>query len=41
MIMNMFYMKKTDKWVWNDAPDDVLEVASFYSGTIGYICEYE
>ena len=39
--MNMFYMKKTDKWVWNDVPDDVLEVASFYSGTIGYICEYE
>ncbi|MBR1692259.1 MAG: C-type lectin domain-containing protein, partial [Lachnospiraceae bacterium] len=39
--MNMFYMKKTDKWVWNDVPDDILEVVEDYAGTIGYICEYE
>lgn len=39
--MNMFYMKSLDRWVWNDVPDDVLSVASFYSGSMGYICEYE
>lgn len=39
--MNMFYIKSKGIWVWNDVPDDILEVASFYSGTIGYICEYE
>lgn len=39
--MNMFYMKDLQRWVWNDVPDDILAVASFYQGTIGYICEYE
>ena len=38
--MNMFYMKDLDRWVWNDVPDDILEAASFYAGSIGYICEY-
>ena len=39
--MNMFYLEKAGRWVWNDAPDDIIAAASFYSGTIGYICEYE
>ena len=39
--MNMFYVKSEDRWIWNDVPDDVLSVASFYSGSMGYICEYE
>lgn len=39
--MNMFYMKDLGKWVWNDVTDDLLEVASFYAGTVGYICEFE
>ena len=39
--MNMFYIKSLDRWVWNDVPDDVLSVASSYSGSMGYICEYE
>lgn len=39
--MNMFYMKSIDRWVFNDVPDDILSVASFYAGTVGYICEYE
>ncbi|SCX95783.1 zinc-ribbon domain-containing protein [Lachnospiraceae bacterium XBB2008] len=39
--MNMFYVKRLDGWVWNDVPDDVLAVAEFYSGNMGYICEYE
>lgn len=37
----MFRQSSSGRWVWNDVPDDVLSVASFYSGKIGYICEYE
>ncbi len=39
--MNMIYIKSKEKWVWNDVPDDVLAIAPFYSGSIGYICEYD
>lgn len=39
--MNMFRLSSSGRWVWNDVPDDILSVASFYSGKIGYICEYE
>lgn len=39
--MNMFYMKSQNRWVWNDVPDDVLSVAGFYSGHMGFIIEYE
>lgn len=39
--MNMFRLSSSGQWVWNDVPDDILSVASFYSGKIGYICEYE
>lgn len=41
MYMNMFYVSKEERWVWNDVPDDLIAVAGFYSGTVGYICEYE
>lgn len=39
--MSMFRLSSNGQWVWNDVPDDILSVASFYSGKIGYICEYE
>lgn len=39
--MNMFRLSSSGKWVWNDVPDDILSAADFYSGKIGYICEYE
>ncbi|MDE5907194.1 MAG: zinc-ribbon domain-containing protein [Lachnospiraceae bacterium] len=41
MYMNMFYVSKEGRWVWNDVPDDLIAIAEFYSGTVGYICEYE
>lgn len=41
MFMNMFYVSKEDRWVWNDVTNDILAVVNYYSGTIGYICEYE
>lgn len=41
MYMNMFYMKKEDRWVWNDVPDDLIAAVNTYAGTVGYICEYE
>lgn len=39
--MNMFYVSKEGRWVWNDVPDDLISIADFYAGRIGYICEYE
>lgn len=41
MYMNMFYVSKEKRWVWNDVPDDLIAIAEYYSGTVGYICEYE
>ena len=41
MYMNMFHMRSEDRWVWNDAPDDLIAAVNTYSGTVGYICEYE
>ena len=39
--VNMFYRKSEDRFVWNDAPDDIITAVSYYAGKIGYICEYE
>lgn len=41
MYMNMFYVSKEGRWVWNDVADDLIAVVDFYVGTVGYICEYE
>lgn len=41
MYMNMFYVSKEGRWVWNDVPNDLITVVEYYSGTVGYICEYE
>lgn len=39
--MNMFYVKSSEKWIWNDTILDLLSVAPAYSGKIGYIIEIE
>lgn len=39
--MNIVYLEKEQRWVWNDVPDDILAAASFYEGSIGYVCEYD
>lgn len=39
--INMFYRSTEDRFCWNDASDDIIAIASFYAGRIGYICEYE
>lgn len=39
--MNMFYRKSEDRYVWNDAPDNILDVVPSYSGNVGYICEFD
>lgn len=35
--MDMYYQKSSGEWVWNDVPEDI---SMYYSGSIGYICEY-
>ena len=39
--VNMFYRSADERFVWNDAPEDLTVVSDYYKGKIGYICEYE
>ncbi len=38
--VELFYYDADTRWVLNDIPNNILEVAPFYSGRIGYIIEY-
>ena len=40
-VIDIFYYKDEGRWVWNDVPDDILNIAPFYAGKVGYIVEYE
>lgn len=39
--MDIFFYKKENRWVWNDAPNDIIAAVPGYAGTVGYICEFE
>ena len=39
--LDLLYHKNSERWTWNDAPNDILSVVPEFSGRIGYICEYE
>ena len=39
--MDIYYYSKENRWGWNDVPDDIIEIAPFFSGRIGYIVEYD
>lgn len=39
-VLAMLYVQKESRWALNDVPDDILANFSYYSGKIGYICEY-
>lgn len=39
--IDMFYSKKEQRFVWNDAPADLISVVPSYSGKVAYICEYD
>lgn len=40
-VLMLLRFDKTGEWVLNDIPDDILKVAPYYSGKLGYICEFE
>lgn len=40
-VLALFYFKNEARWVFNDVPENILEHLPYYSGKIGYICEYE
>ena len=39
--MDIFYNSTKGRWGWNDVPNDIVSVVSYFSGKIGYIVEYE
>lgn len=39
--LDFCYYKNMERWMWNDVPDDIIAVVSYFSGQIGYIVEYE
>lgn len=39
--VDMFYSKSNNRWIWNDVPNDLLELIPSYSGKVGYIIETE
>lgn len=41
LFLTMYHNSDADDWVLNDVPNDVVGIWSYYSGRMGYICEYE
>lgn len=39
--LDIYYYSGEERWVWNDVPNDIISVVSYFSGKIGYIVEYE
>ena len=39
--MNMFYVKKENRYIWNDVANDIIKVVPGYEGKVGYIVEIE
>lgn len=39
--VDMFYRSSENRWVWNDTPDDIISLVSYYSGKVAYIVEIE
>lgn len=39
--VDMFYSSGENRWVWNDTPDDLISLLSYYSGKVAYIIEIE
>lgn len=39
--VDMFFSKSENRWVWNDTPDDLVALLSYYSGKMAYIVEIE
>lgn len=39
--VDMFFSSGENRWVWNDTPDDLISLLSYYSGKVAYIIEIE
>lgn len=41
LFLTIYHHSDMNDWVLNDVPNDVVGIWSYYSGKMGYICEYE
>lgn len=39
--LDFYYLKRENRWIWNDVPNDIISIVPYFKGKLGYIIEYE